>query len=340
MLVIDGSQGEGGGQIVRTSLSLAMILARPICLENIRAGRKKPGLMRQHLTCVEAAAEVCRAQVQGARVGARRLEFRPGAVKAGDYHFSIGTAGSTTLVAQTLLPALVVADGPSKLRIEGGTHNAMCPPWDFLEHSFLPLLAQMGPRISGRLVRHGFYPAGGGCIEIDIEPVAQLQGFTLHDRGPVSLSARALVSSLPSNVGHRELRVLRSLLGLQRAQLQLVEVSDPRGPGNAVLVEAAWSGQRRVFAAFGERRKRAERVAEELAGRVQAWLDAEVPVDVHLADQLLLPLALAGGGSFRTQPPSLHTRTNLEILRLFTGVAGRLLDEGGGAWRVELGESC
>jgi RNA 3'-terminal phosphate cyclase (ATP) len=161
MLTIDGSQSEGGGQVLRSSLALSLVTGRPFAIENIRAGRKKPGLLRQHLTAVLAAAEVSAAEVEGAALASRRLLFRPGRVRAGDYAFRVGTAGSATLVLQTVLPALLLAEGESTLTLEGGTHNPMAPPVDFLENAYLPLVNRLGPRVKVQLVRPGFYPAGG-----------------------------------------------------------------------------------------------------------------------------------------------------------------------------------
>ncbi|MFN7134491.1 MAG: RNA 3'-terminal phosphate cyclase, partial [Myxococcales bacterium] len=182
MLTIDGSMGEGGGQIIRTSLACALITGKSFRITKIRARRAKPGLMRQHLTAVRAAAEIGDAEVTGAEVGSSELTFRPGKLRAGDYHFAIGTAGSTTLVLQTVLPALLMASGPSSVVLEGGTHNPMAPTYDFLERCFLPLVERLGPRVSTRLERPGFYPAGGGRWSVQLAP-APLKGFELLERG-------------------------------------------------------------------------------------------------------------------------------------------------------------
>jgi RNA 3'-terminal phosphate cyclase (ATP) len=177
VIEIDGSFGEGGGQILRSSLALAIVTGQPVRLSNIRAGRRKPGLMRQHLTAVNAAAAICGATVDGERIGATELTFTPGAVRAGEYQFSIGTAGSTTLVLQTVLLPLLTAGGPSRIVLEGGTHNPFAPPFDFLERAYLPLINRMGPNVRATLERPGFYPAGGGRIAIEIEPATGLHGF-------------------------------------------------------------------------------------------------------------------------------------------------------------------
>ena len=167
---IDGSQGEGGGQIVRSALALALITGRPITIENLRAKRPKPGLMRQHLAAVHAALAVCDGRAEGDELGSRRLGFEPQQVRGGEYRFKLPTAGSATLVLQTVLPALMIAEAPSAVVLEGGTHNPWAPPFDFLQAAFLPLLSRMGPRVSASLQRHGFYPAGGGQFTVTIEP--------------------------------------------------------------------------------------------------------------------------------------------------------------------------
>jgi RNA 3'-terminal phosphate cyclase (ATP) len=185
ILTIDGSQGEGGGQVLRSSLAMSLVTGRPFVIENIRAKRSKPGLMRQHLTAVNAATEVSHAEVTGAAIGSARLEFRPGKVESGNYGFSVGTAGSTTLVLQTVLPALLLAEGESNLILEGGTHNPFAPPLDFLTKSYLPLLNRMGPKVSvDRMsVRPGFYPAGGGRFAVRIQPARQLGRLEIMERG-------------------------------------------------------------------------------------------------------------------------------------------------------------
>src|SRR6476620_518674 len=167
VITIDGSVGEGGGQIIRNSLALSLVTGQPFRIVNIRAGRKKPGLLRQHLTAVQAANQIGDAAVDGAEMGSGEVVFRPEGIRAGDYRFAIGTAGSTTLVLQTILPALILAGAPSHLTLEGGTHNPLAPPFDFLAQTFLPHLARFGPTVTATLARPGFFPAGGGRLEIE-----------------------------------------------------------------------------------------------------------------------------------------------------------------------------
>ena len=203
MIVIDGSAGEGGGQVLRSALGLSLVTGRPFTIENIRGRRKNPGLLRQHLTAVKAACEVGLAECKGAELGCRGLVFAPKGVRPGSYHWTIGSAGSCTLVMQTVLPALMVAAGPSDIVIEGGTHNPMAPPSDFLKETFLPLLARMGTKVEIELLRPGFYPAGGGKIQVRVEPAEKPQGLTLIERGLTQLSAQALCAGLPAHIGLR-----------------------------------------------------------------------------------------------------------------------------------------
>src|SRR6185436_4161528 len=201
MLTIDGSFGEGGGQILRTALSLSLVTGKPFRIDNIRARRKNPGLLRQHLTAVNAATEISHAEVTGAGIGSRELTFAPGSVESGDYAFAVGTAGSTTLVLQTVLPALLIANGKSQLILEGGTHNPFAPPFDFLAQAFLPLVNRMGPQVTAELERPGFYPAGGGRIRVTIEPAGELKRLDISSRGEVlARRAKAVVANLPISI--------------------------------------------------------------------------------------------------------------------------------------------
>ena len=322
-VVIDGSEGEGGGQILRTSLALSLITGTPFRLINIRAGRAKPGLMRQHLTCVLAAAEVGNAHVQGAGAGSTEILFRPSAAGVSPRHFNflIGTAGSTTLVAQTVLPALMLADAPSTLTIEGGTHNTNAPTFDYFDRVFLPLMNRMSPRVSARLERHGFYPAGGGRISLDIAPAPRLAPLHLNHRGEIlRRCATSLISRLPGHVAERELAVAREKLGWSADEGRIQGARDPRSPGNAVIIEIRSEHLTEMFTAIGETGKPAESVAAEAAAEAAAYLASDVPVGPHLADQLLLSFALAGDGSFTTATLTPHSLTNIRTIRRFLPV--------------------
>ena len=260
-------------------------------------------------------------------------------MRPGDYHLQVGTAGSTTLVLQTVLPALLTAEGETRLILEGGTHNPMAPPFEFLAEAFLPLVARMGPRVEATLVRPGFYPAGGGRVEVKVHPAPRLEPLMLLERGPIRAHrARALVSHLPLHVAERELAVVRDRLGLTEAECR-VETVDGAGPGNALLVTFEAEAVTEVFVGFGERGRRAEAVAEAPCDEARAWLDAGVPVGPHLADQLLLPLSLAGGGAFRTLAPTAHTRTNAEVIRAFLEVPIAFEQAADGTWIVAVGRA-
>jgi RNA 3'-terminal phosphate cyclase (ATP) len=204
-VTIDGSRGEGGGQIVRSSLTLSILTGKPVTIDNMRARRDKTGLMKQHLTAVQAAAAICGAEVTGAAIGSSTLQFRPGRVKPGQYRFDVGSAGSTTLVLQTVLPPRLVADSKSELILEGGTHNPGAPIFEFLKRAYLPLIHRMGPRVDAALERYGFYPAGGGRIIVTIESAPILQGFDLVERGTtLETTVQAIVANLPQHIATRE----------------------------------------------------------------------------------------------------------------------------------------
>ncbi len=337
MLVVDGALGEGGGQILRTALGLSLVTGTPFTIERIRAGRKTPGLLRQHLTAVEAAARVGDAEVEGAALGSVRVVFRPRRVRAGHHAFAVGTAGSATLVLQTVLPALLVAAEPSTVELEGGTHNPWAPPFDFLARTFLPLVGRMGPRVTTELERPGFYPAGGGRFTVRIEPATKLEPLHVLERGEVrSIVARATVAGLPESIAQRELVVIRERLGPERVDARVVDEKRSHGPGNVVTVDVESEHVTEVFTGFGERGVRAEAVAERVAREVARHLHAGVPVGEHLADQLLIPLALAGGGSFTTLELTQHARTNVEIVHAFLGRRFEVEAVGNGVVRVSV----
>ncbi|HSN13272.1 MAG TPA: RNA 3'-terminal phosphate cyclase, partial [Anaeromyxobacteraceae bacterium] len=320
MIEIDGASGEGGGQVLRSALALSLVTGRPFRIANIRAGRRRPGLMRQHLTAVDAAAEIGRARVKGADVGARELVFEPGSVRAGDYRFSVGTAGSATLVFQTVFPALALATGRSTVTVEGGTHNPMAPPFDFLARAFLPLVGRMGPRCVATLERPGFYPAGGGRFVVAIEPAPAFGTLTLTERGEIrGRRATAVVALLARTIAERELKAVRDRLGWDPSLCRVESVDGAVGPGNVVSVEVESEHVTELFTGVGERGVSAERVGAGVADEAREYLAAGVPVGRHLADQLLLPMALGGGGRFRTVKPSSHTHTHVELLRSFLG---------------------
>ena len=325
MIIIDGSEGEGGGQVLRNALALSLVTGQPFRIEKIRANRQRGGVMRAHVTAVEAACAVGGAECEELAVGATALTFTPGAVRAGDYQFAVGTAGSTSLVLQTVLPALILADEPSRLVLEGGTHNPYAPPFDFIERVFLPVLNRMGPRVTARLGRYGFYPAGGGRIEIDIEPCARLAPIELIERGDQqSVEARAIVAALPGEIAVRELGEVERLLGWPEEARRIVQLPERVGPGNIVMLEARFAQVSEMVSGFGKLGVSAETVAQKAAKRMAGYLSSEAAVGPYLADQLLLPMALAGGGRFSTVKLSQHSRTAADVIRKFLPVAFRI----------------
>jgi RNA 3'-terminal phosphate cyclase (ATP) len=294
--------------------------------------------MRQHLAAVRAAGSLGRAEVTGAEVGSKELFFRPTAIEPGDYTFSVGSAGSATLVCQTILPALLRASGPCRVTFEGGTHNPMAPPFDFLDRAFLPQIRRMGADVTAQLESPGFYPAGGGRFHLAVTPPPALGRIDLVERGEiVALRVVATVANLPSQIALRELEAAAGVLGWDRSCFRTQVLKGAPGPGNVVTIEVACEHVTEVCTGFGERGVRAEVVAQRAASEAKAYIDAGAPVGEHLADQLLLPMALAGGGSFRTATLSSHTTTHIELLRELLGTPIRAVETGENGWLVEVG---
>jgi RNA 3'-terminal phosphate cyclase (ATP) len=319
MVEIDGSQGEGGGQMVRNSCALSIATGLPFRITQIRARRSRPGLMRQHVTAVEAACVISGAECSGLGVGSSDLTFRPGKVTPGEYHFAVGTAGSTGLVLQTVLMALAMADKPSRLVLEGGTHNMLAPPFDFIERCFLPVINRMGPQVSARLVKHGFYPRGGGRIEVDITP-APLQPIGCLDRGErIAVAAQALFAALPFDIAQRMLdRSRKGLPDWPEDAFAARQLPEDQGPGVILMLEARHAHATEIVSGFGQLGVPAERLAKSCAARMNGYLESSAFAGPYLADQLILPFALAGGGSFTTVKPSQHLLTAIEIATRFT----------------------
>jgi RNA 3'-terminal phosphate cyclase (ATP) len=337
MITIDGSEGEGGGQVLRNACALSLVTGEPFVVENVRGGREKPGLMRQHLTAIEAACAIGGAECEGLAIGSTRIAFRPGRVTAGAYSFSVGTAGSTGLVLQTVLLPLALADAPSRLVLEGGTHAAMAPPFEFLARTFLPLIERMGPKVTARLVRHGFYPRGGGRIEIDIEP-APLRRIACLDRGaPTGHAGQALVASLPGEIAVRLNKAARKQLpGWDDGDFAIRELPADQGPGAVLLLEAAFEHVTEVVSAFGKLGVTAEKLGQTAGKRMAGYLASRAFAGPYLQDQLLLPFALAGGGAFTSVKLSEHTRTAARIVARFTGRTIRVSSATGGEQLIEV----
>jgi RNA 3'-terminal phosphate cyclase (ATP) len=315
MIKIDGSIGEGGGQILRSSLSLSMVTGKPFTIINLRAGRQKPGLSMQHLMAVKAATAISNAEVKGDFLGSRDLIFKPWKLSPQEYIFDIGTAGSATLLLQTLLPPLLTAEGPLKLNLMGGTHNPFAPPFDFIQKTYLELIKKMGPQINTKLDTYGFYPAGGGAFEVQISPSKDLQPLEILERGKLQeINCWGIVSKLPIEIARNEVQLISKNLPVNSGTF--FEVDSP-GPGNIIMIEIKSKNITEIFTGFGERGVYHEVVAQNVIKMAKHYLHGVVPVGKFLADQLLVPMAISGGGKFRTLNPTLHTLTSIEIINKF-----------------------
>lgn len=338
MITIDGSEGEGGGQVLRNACALSLVTGEPFTIEKIRGRRDQPGLMRQHLTAIEAACTIGGLECEGLELGSDRISFRPGRVTPGDYHFAVGTAGSTALVLQTVLVPLALADKPSHLVIEGGTHAGMAPPFDFIEKCFLPVFNRMGPSVDIRIKRHGFFPRGGGRIEVDIEP-APLRRIECLDRGvPMGQSGTVLFSSLEGKIAGRiRSAALKTLPKWDEGQLVVRELPADQGPGVTLILESAFDQVTEVVAGFGKLGLSAERLGKTAGKRMAGYEAASVFAGPYLQDQLLLPMAIAGGGAFSTVKISQHSKTAADIAARFTGRETRFEELDGGGQLVRIG---
>ncbi|MEG3181388.1 RNA 3'-terminal phosphate cyclase [Sphingomonas sp. LT1P40] len=339
MIIIDGSEGEGGGQVVRNACALSLVTGQPFRITNVRGKREKPGLMRQHVTAIEAALAIGGAHAEGVAVGSSEIAFTPGRVTPGEYRFAVGTAGSTGLVLQTVLMPLLLADGPSRLVLEGGTHNMLAPPFDFIARAFVPVLRRMGAQVEMRLIRHGFYPRGGGRIEVDIVP-GELTPVDCVDRGSLTdVSATALIAGLQLDIAEREIETVRKLFDWPERAFAIRELPAECGPGNALLLEAQFEHATEIVTGFGRLGVSAQSLAKQAGQRMAGFLASDAFAGPYLADQLLLPFALsnggAGGGSFTTVKPSQHARTAADIIQRFTGQRW-VFEQAGGSHLVRL----
>jgi RNA 3'-terminal phosphate cyclase (ATP) len=322
ILRVDGAQGEGGGQVLRTALALSAIRGMPAEVHSIRARRKNPGLQAQHLTAVGALAQICGAAVDGAALGSRELRFAPGAIQGGEYHFDVGTAGSTALVLQAILLPLALAPGPSRVVLSGGTHVPWSPSAHYVREVWFPVLGKMGVSADLELLRWGFYPRGGGRVRVAIKGGARLRPATLVSRqGPVRLRGLSVVANLGRGIAERQRdQALRRLEGEGRqADIALVE-AEAAGAGSFLILVADARGVPAGFSAVGERGKPAERVADEVVDPLFGFLKGDAACDPHLADQLILPMALAGGTSrLTTSRVTPHLLTTVQLVRQALG---------------------
>lgn len=320
-LTIDGSEGEGGGQVLRTSLSLSALTGRPLRLVNIRAGRSQPGLRPQHLTAVRAVAAVCDAQLQGDQIGSQELRFTPQAApRGGDYAFDVqdaaehGSAGAVPLILQAMLWPLLFADAPSQLRLRGGTHVPFSPPYHYLQHVFRPAASRFGATFDLELDDWGWMPAGEGQITARIEPVQQLEAVVFEPVAHSVVHGLAVATNLPAHIAQRMANRAGNVLrehGLQPA-IQTIRDRAP-GAGAGIFLWLPQAG----FGELGRPGYPADKVADGAVAELLAFIEnGSAAVDHHLADQLLIAMALAHGRStFTTNYLSSHTLTNASILR-------------------------
>jgi len=354
---VDGSTGEGGGQILRTSLTLACITGRNLHIENIRAARRNPGLAKQHLSCVRAACEISGGQCKGAAIGSQVLDFQPGTIHGGNFAFDIGSAGSATLVIQTILPALFLAGKPSTITVTGGTHNPWAPPFDFLVETFLPAIKAAGFDADCKLEKYGFFPAGGGKITLNVRPWRRISGrrFTFcQPAEDIQIHARIYTAKLPLHIAQRQKKLLlRSKLKFKN--IEHIEVKDSDGPGNCIMIrlvpasscgslkacpeqsrraEGFGDGSPRttVFTAFGQKGKPSEKVVGEVVKLTEDFLPSGAAIDRFLADQLPIYMAMnyrpggekpapaKAGDCYTASDLTTHLTTNIETIKKFLPV--------------------
>ncbi len=325
MIEIDGSFGEGGGQILRTSLGLSCLFNKPFRIFNIRKGRKKPGLMPQHLTCVKAAQLLSDAKVSGDYKGSTELLFEPYKVKGGDFFFDIGTAGSTALVLQTLIPSLILSKEKSTVTLKGGTHVPFSPSFHYISEVFIHILKKIGININLSIDSYGFYPKGGGKITAEIFPVTGIKPLKITERGNlIRIKGYSAVGNLPLSIAERQRNALLQKISSQitndsheHVEIQCIDVPTP-GQGTFLFIKADWKHSVAGFTSLGERGKRAEKVGEDAAEEFMQYYLSGMAFDPYLPDQIALYLSLCKDESiFTTSCITQHLMTNLWVISLF-----------------------
>ncbi len=319
MIEINGEFGSGGGQVLRTALSLSCILQKPVKITNIRAKRPKPGLQAQHLTCVKALQKICNAEVKNAVISAEEITFKPSNITPGKYFFDIGTAGSITLLAQCILPVLLFAGENSEVTFIGGTHVPFSPPADYFRDVFLPTITKMGVQASFEVEQFGFYPVGGGKVVLKIQP-SELKPLNLVKRSPLeNLELRSFYSQLPEKVGQRQLNSMQNKLSNFNYKT-IAGKKNAKCPGTFTFIKANYGNCIAGFSSLGKKGKPAEAVGEESASLFLEFDKSDACADEHLADQLLLYCALAKNSAFTTIVTSEHFNTNIETISKFLPV--------------------
>ncbi len=341
LIEIDGSYGEGGGQILRTALAFSAILKRPTRVHHIRAGRKNPGLQPQHLKGVEALARMTEGRTEGVKIGSDTITFIPQNILPGDYKFEVGTAGSVTLLLQALLLPLCLSQESSRLTLVGGTHVLWSPPFHYLNDVLFPTLNSIGISVDANIKRWGWYPKGGGILHVGIKPVQELKPVSLIDRGPLKkIRGLSVTSHLPRHVGERQkdyaLRRIEKELKMD-LEVQVLHDVPANGPGSFFFLVAESEGAIAGFSSLGERGKRAEEVAKEAVDSLKEYVESDGCIDPHLADQLIPFISLAKGNSLLTTTRiTEHLLTNLWVVQHFLDVKISRWGEKGESGRVEL----
>lgn len=339
-LTIDGSCGEGGGQLSRYAMALSAITGQALHLRNIRAKRPKPGLMAQHLTALKAVAAICGGVLEGAKLGATEIRFRPGRIVGGEFHFAVGTAGSIALVLQPLLPVALHADGPIRLTISGGTDVKMAPPADYLRLVFLPWLERMGVTVNIESMRHGYYPKGGGAISLMLRPCRQLKPLVAEIPGAVrAIRGIAHVAHLPLHIPERMAAAARTQLadlGPVEIEATVLDDAEASGTGGALVLVAETEHSLLGAATVAERGVPAEQLGQDAGRALRAELEAGAAVDIHASDQLLIYAAQAQGASrLAVREVSLHAQTVMWLIEQFLPVRFRT-ETWGNIHRIEV----
>lgn len=339
MIEIDGSYGEGGGQLLRTAVALAAITGQTLRVRNVRARRSNPGLAAQHLAAVKAVAALCDAEVEGLQVKSQEIVFRPDRLRGGQFQFDVGTAGSMTLVLQAVLPVALMCKERLVMGITGGTDVRAAPPLDYFRYVFLPLLSLMGGRVSLHLVKRGYYPRGGGEVKVEVEPGARLRPLALETRGPLSeVRGIAHVSNLPTHITARMARAaLEALPPVPAPQIEQQQLAWPQaiGQGGAIVLWAHCGHDVLGAATTAQRGVPAERLGDEVGRALCAEIESGATLDVHAADQLLVYAALAGGPShFTVRTLSSHASTAMWLIERFLPVEFGVAQVGQ-LWRVD-----
>ena len=340
MIEIDGSYGEGGGQILRTALAFSTILKIPIRVKNIRANRKNPGLGNQHLAAANALARISGATIEGNKIGSQRMTFIPKEVRPGGYEFRIETAGSVTLLLQTIFLPLCLAPGDSTLTLVGGTHVPWSPPFHYLSEVFLPGLSPMGVSADALIEKWGFYPKGGGLVRLEISQVNGLKPISLVERGSLKkIRGISAIANLPKHVAERQKE--QALERIQREvkidpEIAILSDAPSVGQGSFLFLSAEYEGIVVGFSSLGARGKPAEKVADEAVDFLKNYLESDGCVDPHLADQLVPFMALAKGhSSLTTTQMTEHLLTNLWVVAQFMETKIQTQGELGGPGRVD-----